>query len=153
MYSIHILKHFPNVNAATTLCTPNSLCFLPIRFGKLLLLSPSLRFISSERIELLFFHRTIGNTPMEKLLCDMFKNWICENTFVGEVRAANIVLSYKGTADHCCTGEIQGEWPLSVNGTQTEQPPRHMLWPLCITTISASRQRPSGEKLSMGCHM
>ncbi|XP_029431105.1 photoreceptor-specific nuclear receptor [Rhinatrema bivittatum] len=46
----------------------------PVRFGKLLLLLPSLRFISSDRIELLFFHRTIGNTPMEKLLCDMFKN-------------------------------------------------------------------------------
>ncbi|KAJ8252264.1 hypothetical protein COCON_G00215760 [Conger conger] len=44
------------------------------RFGKLLLLLPSLRFVGSERIELLFFHRTIGNTPMEKLLCDMFKN-------------------------------------------------------------------------------
>ncbi|XP_078237164.1 photoreceptor-specific nuclear receptor isoform X1 [Pogona vitticeps] len=46
----------------------------PVRFGKLLLLLPSLKFISSERIELLFFRRTIGNTPMEKLLCDMFKN-------------------------------------------------------------------------------
>ncbi|KAI9999526.1 hypothetical protein NQD34_018448 [Periophthalmus magnuspinnatus] len=46
----------------------------PARFGKLLLLLPSLRFVSSDRIELLFFHRTIGNTPMEKLLCDMFKN-------------------------------------------------------------------------------
>nr|XP_013811598.1 PREDICTED: photoreceptor-specific nuclear receptor-like [Apteryx mantelli mantelli] len=46
----------------------------PVRFGKLLLLLPALRFISSERIELLFFRRTIGNTPMEKLLCDMFKN-------------------------------------------------------------------------------
>nr|XP_014346731.1 PREDICTED: photoreceptor-specific nuclear receptor isoform X2 [Latimeria chalumnae] len=46
----------------------------PVRFGKLLLLLPSLRFVSSTRIELLFFHRTIGNTPMEKLLCDMFKN-------------------------------------------------------------------------------
>uniref|UniRef100_H3CHU4 Photoreceptor-specific nuclear receptor n=1 Tax=Tetraodon nigroviridis TaxID=99883 RepID=H3CHU4_TETNG len=45
----------------------------PARFGKLLLLLPSLRFVASERIELLFFHRTIGNTPMEKLLCDMFK--------------------------------------------------------------------------------
>ncbi|NWI00313.1 NR2E3 protein, partial [Tichodroma muraria] len=44
------------------------------RFGKLLLLLPALRFISSERVELLFFRRTIGNTPMEKLLCDMFKN-------------------------------------------------------------------------------
>ncbi|XP_039195493.1 photoreceptor-specific nuclear receptor isoform X2 [Crotalus tigris] len=46
----------------------------PVRFGKLLLLLPSLKFISSERIEVLFFRRTIGNTPMEKLLCDMFKN-------------------------------------------------------------------------------
>ncbi|XP_078285859.1 photoreceptor-specific nuclear receptor [Rhinoraja longicauda] len=46
----------------------------PVRFGKLLLLLPSLRFVSAERIELLFFHRTIGNTPMEKLLCDMFKS-------------------------------------------------------------------------------
>ncbi|XP_034015251.1 photoreceptor-specific nuclear receptor isoform X2 [Thalassophryne amazonica] len=46
----------------------------PARFGKLLLLLPSLCFVTSERIELLFFHRTIGNTPMEKLLCDMFKN-------------------------------------------------------------------------------
>ncbi|XP_056138450.1 photoreceptor-specific nuclear receptor-like [Lampris incognitus] len=43
------------------------------RFGRLLLLLPSLHFVSSERIEQLFFHRTIGNTPMEKLLCDMFK--------------------------------------------------------------------------------
>uniref|UniRef100_A0A671EZC2 Photoreceptor-specific nuclear receptor n=1 Tax=Rhinolophus ferrumequinum TaxID=59479 RepID=A0A671EZC2_RHIFE len=46
----------------------------PVRFGKLLLLLPSLRFIASERVELLFFRKTIGNTPMEKLLCDMFKN-------------------------------------------------------------------------------
>ncbi|XP_054858952.1 photoreceptor-specific nuclear receptor [Eublepharis macularius] len=46
----------------------------PVRFGKLLLLLPSLKFVSSDRIELLFFRRTIGNTPMEKLLCDMFKN-------------------------------------------------------------------------------
>ncbi|XP_030352787.1 photoreceptor-specific nuclear receptor isoform X1 [Strigops habroptila] len=46
----------------------------PVRFGKLLLLLPALRFISSEHVELLFFRRTIGNTPMEKLLCDMFKN-------------------------------------------------------------------------------
>ncbi|KAF6131795.1 nuclear receptor subfamily 2 group E member 3 [Phyllostomus discolor] len=46
----------------------------PVRFGKLLLLLPSLRFVTSERVELLFFRKTIGNTPMEKLLCDMFKN-------------------------------------------------------------------------------
>ncbi|KAM4552996.1 photoreceptor-specific nuclear receptor-like isoform 2-T2 [Fundulus diaphanus] len=44
------------------------------RFGRLLLLLPSLRFVSPSKIEQLFFHRTIGNTPMEKLLCDLFKN-------------------------------------------------------------------------------
>ncbi|TDH09544.1 hypothetical protein EPR50_G00088480 [Perca flavescens] len=44
------------------------------RFGRLLLLLPSLHFVSSEKIEKLFFQRTIGSTPMEKLLCDMFKN-------------------------------------------------------------------------------
>uniref|UniRef100_A0A8C6UYV5 Photoreceptor-specific nuclear receptor n=1 Tax=Neogobius melanostomus TaxID=47308 RepID=A0A8C6UYV5_9GOBI len=59
MLGQHDRSHYPNQ---------------PARFGKLLLLLPSLRFVSSERIELLFFHRTIGNTPMEKLLCDMFKN-------------------------------------------------------------------------------
>uniref|UniRef100_A0A8C6KTE6 Photoreceptor-specific nuclear receptor n=1 Tax=Nothobranchius furzeri TaxID=105023 RepID=A0A8C6KTE6_NOTFU len=59
MLGQHIRSHYPGQ---------------PARFGKLLLLLPSLRFVNSERIELLFFHRTIGNTPMEKLLCDMFKN-------------------------------------------------------------------------------
>ncbi|XP_033634957.1 photoreceptor-specific nuclear receptor-like isoform X1 [Asterias rubens] len=46
----------------------------PSRFGRLLLLLPSLRSISSEKIERIFFRCTIGNTPMERLLCDMFKN-------------------------------------------------------------------------------
>ncbi|XP_060924691.1 photoreceptor-specific nuclear receptor-like [Limanda limanda] len=59
MLGQHIRSHYPSQ---------------PARLGKLLLLLPSLRFVNSERIELLFFHRTIGNTPMEKLLCDMFKN-------------------------------------------------------------------------------
>ncbi|KAM9854780.1 photoreceptor-specific nuclear receptor-like [Aulostomus maculatus] len=44
------------------------------RFGRLLLLLPSLHLVSSQKIEQLFFQRTIGSTPMEKLLCDMFKN-------------------------------------------------------------------------------
>ncbi|KAK0148887.1 Photoreceptor-specific nuclear receptor [Merluccius polli] len=44
------------------------------RFGRLLLLLPSFHFVSSEKIEQMFFRSTIGNTPMEKLLCDMFKN-------------------------------------------------------------------------------
>ncbi|XP_064475139.1 photoreceptor-specific nuclear receptor-like [Ornithodoros turicata] len=45
----------------------------PVRFGRLLLILPSLRYVTADRIEALYFQRTIGNTPMEKLLCDMFK--------------------------------------------------------------------------------
>ncbi len=45
------------------------------RFGRLLLTQPSLRYVASDRIANMFFARTIGNTPMEKLLCDMFKSW------------------------------------------------------------------------------
>ncbi|KAF8794245.1 photoreceptor-specific nuclear receptor-like isoform X2 [Argiope bruennichi] len=45
----------------------------PFRFGRLLLMLPSLRYVPSDRVEGMFFHRTIGNTSMEKLLCDMFK--------------------------------------------------------------------------------
>ncbi|CAG7731019.1 unnamed protein product [Allacma fusca] len=46
----------------------------PARFGRLLLMLPLLRQVPAPRIELLFFQRTIGNTPMEKVLCDMYKN-------------------------------------------------------------------------------
>uniref|UniRef100_A0A1I8N0D0 Uncharacterized protein n=1 Tax=Musca domestica TaxID=7370 RepID=A0A1I8N0D0_MUSDO len=44
------------------------------RFGRLLLMLPLLRAINSHKIELIYFQRTIGNTPMEKVLCDMYKN-------------------------------------------------------------------------------
>ncbi|XP_043644870.1 photoreceptor-specific nuclear receptor [Drosophila teissieri] len=44
------------------------------RFGRLLLMLPLLRIISSHKIESIYFQRTIGNTPMEKVLCDMYKN-------------------------------------------------------------------------------
>ncbi|RZF41447.1 hypothetical protein LSTR_LSTR000161 [Laodelphax striatellus] len=44
------------------------------RFGRLLLMLPLLRHVPTSRIELIFFQRTIGNTPMEKVLCDMYKN-------------------------------------------------------------------------------
>lgn len=46
----------------------------PARFGRLLLMLPLLRHVPAPRIEMLFFQRTIGNTPMEKVLCDMYKN-------------------------------------------------------------------------------
>jgi nuclear receptor subfamily 2 group E member 3 len=44
------------------------------RFGRLLLMLPLLRLINSTRIESIYFHKTIGNTQMEKVLCDMYKN-------------------------------------------------------------------------------
>ncbi|XP_043213790.1 photoreceptor-specific nuclear receptor-like [Amphibalanus amphitrite] len=46
----------------------------PARFGRMLLMLPLLRAVPAPRIEAIFFRRTIGNTPMEKLLCDMFKS-------------------------------------------------------------------------------
>ena len=46
----------------------------PMRFGRLLLALPQLRTVGAEKLEALFFQRTFGNTPMEKLLCDMYKS-------------------------------------------------------------------------------
>ncbi|XP_055320370.1 photoreceptor-specific nuclear receptor isoform X1 [Sitodiplosis mosellana] len=59
MLSEHCRRQFP---------TPNA------RFGRLLLMLPLLRIVNSHRIESIYFQRTIGNTPMEKVLCDMYKN-------------------------------------------------------------------------------
>ncbi|XP_060820577.1 nuclear receptor subfamily 2 group E member 1-like [Bombus pascuorum] len=44
-----------------------------LRFGKLLLLLPSLRSVSTHAIEELFFRRTIGIIPIERIICDMYK--------------------------------------------------------------------------------
>ncbi|XP_031565264.1 nuclear receptor subfamily 2 group E member 1-like [Actinia tenebrosa] len=44
------------------------------RFGRLLLLLPALRRVSALAIEELFFKKTIGSVPIERLLSDMFKN-------------------------------------------------------------------------------
>ncbi|CAH2049529.1 unnamed protein product, partial [Iphiclides podalirius] len=43
----------------------------PTRFGKLLLRLPSLRTVSSQVIEQLFFVRLVGKTPIETLIRDM----------------------------------------------------------------------------------
>ncbi|KDR18152.1 Nuclear receptor subfamily 2 group E member 1 [Zootermopsis nevadensis] len=45
----------------------------PVRFGKLLLLLPTLRTVSAATIEELFFRRTIGDIPIERIICDMYK--------------------------------------------------------------------------------
>ena len=46
----------------------------PFRFGKLLLMLPLLKQVSGKTIETLFFRKTIGNIPIERLLTDMFKS-------------------------------------------------------------------------------
>ena len=45
----------------------------PSRFGKLLLLLPSLKCVSGKTIEELFFKKTIGSIPIERIICDMYK--------------------------------------------------------------------------------
>ena len=45
-----------------------------VRFGKLLLSLPTLRTVSPRAVEEIFFRRTIGDIPIERLLCDMFKS-------------------------------------------------------------------------------
>lgn len=44
------------------------------RFGRLLLLLPTLRRVSATAIKELFFKKTIGTVPIERLLSDMFQN-------------------------------------------------------------------------------
>ncbi|XP_047519659.1 photoreceptor-specific nuclear receptor-like isoform X1 [Pieris napi] len=46
----------------------------PARFGRLLLLLPLLRTVTPMQLEREFFSKTIGQTPMEKVLADMYKN-------------------------------------------------------------------------------
>lgn len=45
-----------------------------LRFGKLLLLLPTLQSVSAGTIEELFFRRTIGVIPIEKIIGDMYKS-------------------------------------------------------------------------------
>ncbi|XP_071451821.1 photoreceptor-specific nuclear receptor-like [Hetaerina americana] len=44
------------------------------RLGRLLLLLPSLGSVSRRSLEELFFRKTVGDVPIERLLCDMFKS-------------------------------------------------------------------------------
>jgi nuclear receptor subfamily 2 group E protein 3 len=48
--------------------------FVFCRFGRLLLMLPLLKLVAADRIESMFFTKMIGSTPMEQLLCDMFKS-------------------------------------------------------------------------------
>ena len=43
----------------------------PFRFGKLLLLLPLLKTVKARTIEELFFRKTIGETPIERIIFEM----------------------------------------------------------------------------------
>ena len=45
----------------------------PARFGKLILMLPHLRGISCQAIERLFFKETIGDIPIDRLICDIYQ--------------------------------------------------------------------------------
>lgn len=46
----------------------------PLRFGKLLLLLPYLKSVHEDTIVELFFRKTIGNIPIVRIICDMYKS-------------------------------------------------------------------------------
>lgn len=46
----------------------------PYRFGKLLLLLPSVRAIRPTTLEQIFFRKAVGSTPFHTLLTDLYKN-------------------------------------------------------------------------------
>lgn len=46
--------------------------FGAIRFSKLILMLPMLRTVSAQAIEEFFFRKTIGESPMEKIICDVY---------------------------------------------------------------------------------
>nr|XP_046915500.1 nuclear hormone receptor FTZ-F1 beta-like [Dermatophagoides farinae]XP_046915501.1 nuclear hormone receptor FTZ-F1 beta-like [Dermatophagoides farinae] len=62
-----------NQDTSTTTTTTSTNTTNPIRFGKLLLLLLSLKIIPTEKIASIYFKKAIGNTTIEKLLCEMFK--------------------------------------------------------------------------------
>ncbi len=43
------------------------------RFGRLLLILPAMRAISGHCLARLFFKQTIGNIPVERLVCDIYQ--------------------------------------------------------------------------------
>ena len=58
------------------LCFPSqSACVSQIKVYEKIIL-PNLQSPPTGSIEKIYFEKTIGATPMEKLLCDMFKSWI-----------------------------------------------------------------------------
>lgn len=71
---------------------------------------PSLKFVPSDRVEKIFFGRTIGSVPMEKLLCDMFKGWIIlsypSNLKISSTVPRSVKAGYKLITCICTNGSF-----------------------------------------------
>ena len=61
----------------------------PFRFGKLLLLLPALRTVSSQTIEELFFKKTIGNISIERVILDMYKSQMNQSSSTTTMTSSN----------------------------------------------------------------
>ncbi|XP_014667987.1 PREDICTED: nuclear receptor subfamily 2 group E member 1-like [Priapulus caudatus] len=56
----------------------------PTRFGRLLLLLPSLKGVSCHLVEEIFFKETIGSIPLERLVVDIYQQEKCDITLSGD---------------------------------------------------------------------
>lgn len=74
----------------------------PTRFGRLLLLVPSLRAIRSMTVELLFFKETIGDIPITQLLGDMYYMEKCApNAWTAKLEHYAMLLEFPIVDDEC----------------------------------------------------
>ena len=94
----------------------------PFRFGKLLLLLPTLKTVNGSTIEELFFRKTIGSIPIERLLVDMFKS----SDFWGDSgleRYRNFITMKKWKAPRCLIKKhYASRYPSARRGKRHPEP-------------------------------
>ncbi|XP_076057915.1 photoreceptor-specific nuclear receptor-like isoform X2 [Oratosquilla oratoria] len=73
-YGVEVLQDQTQLMLHEYLLTRHPPAAARVRAGKLLLLLPALSGVSSSAIQEIFFKKTVGNTPIERVLCDMFKS-------------------------------------------------------------------------------
>lgn len=96
----------------------------PTRFGRLLLRLPSLRTVSSQVIEQLFFVRLVGKTPIENLIRDMLLNG---NGYGGTATALS---SSSVVAAAAAAASSAASWPYSAAAAAAAAAAGLSLWGL-----------------------
>ncbi len=97
----------------------------PTRFGRLLLRLPSLRTVSSQVIEQVFFLRLVGKTPIETLIRDMVLNG--STSTAGTSPPSSLLSSNNGTQSPNAPvpSSIPVSIPWSPASTITSSPSRY----------------------------